>query len=257
MRRFAALALITFLLSLQGGFAQTTPALKETKGKLVDLDLDEKTLEVTASDGKKIIFTIASTSKAMDDKGKPLTDGFKNKGFTEGSQIKVVTLEKGKIAKEVHLLTSAAPAKAPAKPTTPPAKVGSTTKTDASKTTTSKNSSSKDTGKATAKDSSKSTTKDSAAPASSERRYGKEAKGEEAKVVKIDTEKRTIDVEFVTGKKKASFTLSDKVEFFGPQGGESDIEDDRMEVGNFVKVVTDSAGKNISAVHFPYRKKAD
>ena len=80
-------------------------------------------------------------------------------------------------------------------------------------------------------------------------------KGTEAKITKIDLEKKLITVE--ADKKTVELKVTDTTKFIGPRGGLSDdgIKDDRVVVGNEVRYVLDSTGKNLAELHLPVRMK--
>jgi hypothetical protein len=83
----------------------------------------------------------------------------------------------------------------------------------------------------------------------------KEVKGTPAKLLKVDADKRIAMVELENGK-KMDLKLGENVKFIGPRGGVSDegIKDDRFVAGAEIRVVMDSAGKNVTEIHLPYRK---
>ena len=82
--------------------------------------------------------------------------------------------------------------------------------------------------------------------------------GQVVKIVKVDTEKMTADVENATGK-KMSIAIKEETKFVGPRGGKSDdgIKDDRFVAGYTVKVLLDSTGKSAKEVHLALRKSDD
>lgn len=83
----------------------------------------------------------------------------------------------------------------------------------------------------------------------------KALRGIEAKITKIDLEKKLITVE--ADKKTVELKVTDTTKFIGPRGGVSDdgIKDDRVVVGNEVRYVLDSTGKNLAELHLPVRMK--
>lgn len=97
--------------------------------------------------------------------------------------------------------------------------------------------------------------KDSAKDKKAASKDGKEIKG---KLTKVDVDKMTFTVETEDGK-KLDFKVTDDVKFVGPRGGPSKegIKDDRMKIGNEVKLVTDASGKTLKEVHLPIRRKGD
>lgn len=77
--------------------------------------------------------------------------------------------------------------------------------------------------------------------------------GLSAKVVSVDLEKRTVQVQTEDGR-KLDLAIGTDVKFIGPKGGVSTkgIKDDRFVVGNQVRLVFD--GKTVKEIHLPIRK---
>jgi hypothetical protein len=96
---------------------------------------------------------------------------------------------------------------------------------------------------------------DAKTPTADEPKFGKDAKGVLAKVVKVDPEMRTVTVEIE--KKRVDYKVAADAKFIGPRGGKADIKDDRFAAGEFVKIVVDGGGKSISEVHLAYRTSDD
>jgi hypothetical protein len=86
----------------------------------------------------------------------------------------------------------------------------------------------------------------------------KDIKGTLAKVIRVDVEKRTAQVQ-TEGGKTIELKLDKDVKFIGPRGGVSDagIKDDRFAAGHEIKIVMDASGKNVTEIHLAYRKRED
>jgi hypothetical protein len=236
MRIRHVLALLALVLLAGAGRA----ADREIKGKLVEVDVDDKSVTVETDQGKKIEFSIGAASKVYDHKGVS-NFGFKDARLKPGASVKVVLPEgKSKTIKELHYLAAA---------TVESDKPSSKTKVTSKYSPPAKDSSSKE---SPSKDSSsKKSTKDEPTTTKS----GSEKDLPEAKLLKIDKEKRMIQVEMVEGGKKVQYTIGKDVEFVGPRGGVSDEEfdDDRFAVGNIIKLEMD--GRQVSKIHLPYRHR--
>lgn len=232
MRIRQVLALLALLVLAGAGRA----ADREIKGKLIEVDVDDKSVTVETDRGKKMEFAIGSASKVYDSKGVSHF-GFKDARLKPGASVKIVLPEgKGTTIKELHYLAAATTVesdKPPGKTTVtskysppakePPSRESSSKKPAKDEPTTTKSSSEKD------------------LPS--------------AKLLKIDKEKRIIQVEMVEGSRKVQYTIGKDVEFVGPRGGVSDDEfdDDRFVVGNIIKLEMD--GRQISKIHLPYRPR--
>jgi hypothetical protein len=81
-------------------------------------------------------------------------------------------------------------------------------------------------------------------------------KGTLAKVVTVDTKKKTAQVQFADGK-KADLNLEKGVEFIGSRGGKADIESPRFAAGRTIKIVYDSSGKTVKEIHLQILKAED
>lgn len=90
------------------------------------------------------------------------------------------------------------------------------------------------------------------APKAPPKATGKEVK---AKVIKVDTEKKTLTVS-VDGK-PMFLAIGKGVQFVGPKGGVSDkgIKDDRLKAGAEVTLVMDETGKTLKTVKLPMRAR--
>jgi hypothetical protein len=86
----------------------------------------------------------------------------------------------------------------------------------------------------------------------------KESKGTAAKVLAVDVEKGTAQVQTEDGKKR-TLQIDEDVAFLGPRGGVSakKIKDDRFAAGSEVRIEFDAAGKKVKVIHLPVRKSAD
>jgi hypothetical protein len=80
--------------------------------------------------------------------------------------------------------------------------------------------------------------------------------GIKGKIVKVDAAKNTITIKTDSGNK--TFTLNDDTKYIGPRGGVSDagIKDDRLAVGNEVRIVPAAGGKTAKEIHLPYRNRS-
>lgn len=190
---------------------------KEIKGKVVKYDPKTHAITVltaTGDDDQKL----AADAKVFDAKGVESKDGLKDKRIAKGAEVKLLIPDKARTVKELHLVeTTKAKAKSDAK-----AKPDAKAKGE----------------------------KPATAGAA---RFGADAKGTVAKVLKLDVEKRTVSVELENGK-KAEYKVAEDAKFIGPRGGtKNDIKDHRFEADNYVKIVVDAAGKTIAEVHFSFR----
>ncbi len=77
-----------------------------------------------------------------------------------------------------------------------------------------------------------------------------------AQILAADPKKRTATVETADGK-KADLTLNKEVDFLGPRGGKTDIDDPRFVAGRHVKLVYDKDGKTVKEVHLQVLKADD
>jgi hypothetical protein len=231
MRIRQVLALLALFALASAGRA----ADREIKGKLIEVDIDDKSVTVETDQGKKIEFTIGTASKVYDSKGVSRF-GFKDARLKPGAEVKVVLPEgRSKTIKELHYLAAGTvESDKPAGKTTVTSKYSPPTKESSSK-----------------ESSSKKATKDESTTSKS----GSEKDLPEAKLLKIDKEKRIIQVEMVEGSRKVQYTIGKDVEFVGPRGGVSDedFDDDRFVVGNIIKLEMD--GRQISKIHLPYRQR--
>src|SRR5262249_52074148 len=84
----------------------------------------------------------------------------------------------------------------------------------------------------------------------------KKEEGIKGKIVKVDATKNTITIKTDSGNK--TFTLTDDTKYIGPRGGvsEAGIKDDRIAVGNEVRIVTAKGGKTAQEVHLSYRGRS-
>jgi hypothetical protein len=82
-----------------------------------------------------------------------------------------------------------------------------------------------------------------------------EPKGIKAKILKVNIDGMTAQVQTEDGK-KVELKIEEKTKFIGPRGGVSDkgIKDDRFVVGNEIRIVMD--GKTVKEIHLPMREEA-
>jgi hypothetical protein len=88
--------------------------------------------------------------------------------------------------------------------------------------------------------------------------WPKIADGTVVKILAVDAEKKTVEVEDGSGK-KMSLSVTAETKFYGPQGGRSEekIKDDRFVPGYIAKIITDKSGKNVTEVYLALRIKKD
>jgi hypothetical protein len=219
----------------------------DVTGKLVKVDAAKNTITFKDDDGKERTVPAGTSFKAFDAKGAEIKGGLSDRRLAAGTNVKMVLTPAGKTALELHLV-AAAPAPPPPKvnpkaKTAPPAKVEPKAKTD--------------TKKAKTDTKAKADPKTAPKPATAaEARFGADAKGTLAKLLKVDTEKRTVQVEYEGGR-RADLTVPEKAKFIGPRGGMADINDDRFQAGDWVRLVLDAGGKTVSEVHLAYRTAED
>ena len=91
--------------------------------------------------------------------------------------------------------------------------------------------------------------------AADDKKPTKKEEGIKGTVVKVDAAKNTLTVKTDSGTK--TYTLTDDAKYIGPRGGVSDagIKDDRLAVGNEVRIVLAGNNKSVKEVHLPYRKR--
>lgn len=82
--------------------------------------------------------------------------------------------------------------------------------------------------------------------------------GTVVKILAVDAEKKTVEVEDGSSK-KISLSVTSDTKFYGPQGGRSEekIKDDRFAPGYTAKVITDKSGKIVTEVYLALRIKKD
>jgi hypothetical protein len=216
------------------GIATALAWAADISGKLIKVDAVKDVITYTGEDGKETTIDIGSGFKVFDATGAESKDGAKDKRLVTGANIKIVTSPGGRVAKELHLLP-ATTAKSKGDARVPPR---ATPKGDA------KSAPSKSAPKSDAKSS-----------ATDEPKFGKDAKGVLAKIVKVDPETRAVTVEIE--KKRVDYKVADNAKFVGPRGGMADIKDDRFAAGEFVRIVVAAGGKTISEVHLAYRASDD
>jgi hypothetical protein len=80
-------------------------------------------------------------------------------------------------------------------------------------------------------------------------------KGSVAKILKVDVDKKTAEVELNDGK-KMPLLIDAKVKFFGPRGGarKDGLKDECFSEGYTCKIVFDSSGKIADEIHLAVRK---
>lgn len=235
-RRFASTAAVAALLI---GIA--IAADKEIKGKVVSYDSTTREITVKTASGDDEQ-KLAADAKVFDAKGAESKDGLKDKRIAKGAEVKLVIPDKARTVKELHFIdTTKADPKAKAKPEVkvkPEPKPDPKAKLDP---------------KAKPEPKPEPKVKGDKAASSTVAKFGTDAKGTVAKVLKRDVEKRTVSVELENGK-KAEYKVADDAKFIGPRGGtKNDIKDERLDVDHYVKIVVDAAGKTITEVHFAQR----
>jgi hypothetical protein len=190
-----------------------------------DQDLKGKIVKVDPDTRKVTIQTDSGKHEYLVDAntkilvGKAVSkDGAKDKRFVPGAEVSFTTTPSGKTLREVHLAEKAVEPKEKREP------------------------------KAEAKEE----------LGDKDDKSFKAVKGTLVKVLSVDVEKLTIQVQTESGK-KIELKLDKETKFIGPRGGVSDkgIKDDRLAPGHEIKFVTDAGGKNVTEVHLAYRKRDD
>jgi hypothetical protein len=227
---------------------------REVRGTIVVVDLEDRSVVVEQETGRKTECVIGANSKVHDSRGVSKS-GFRDARLHAGTTVRVILPEKGNTIKQLHIL-AAGPAGMPrpeaqggaARGKPPgqvkaggfaPARAGDDAARDGDKAARVPDELKRDPKKA-----------DDEKP--------HQPKGELARILRIDKAKRTIEVEFVETKRKATFTLESGVEFVSPRGGVSDaeFEDDRFIVGNQVRLELSEDGDAVVRIHLPFRNRA-